>query len=453
MFSRLRSLVVLLCVFVGAVLGVPGVAGATTPAPYTPALSGVNGGSGPSSPAAFGAWRGSTAPVVNLFLPHSTWSDIANPGWGGPDNWKGSGYKVSWAVAMLPQSGGTIQAGATGAYNAYFRQLAQKLVADGQGDADIRLGWEMNGGWMSWSGVNDPTSWVAYWRQVVTAMRAVSPSLTFDWSPSDGASFDAGLLYPGDAYVDEVGMSVYDQSFTFAPSQPVQRWAEVYNGLGGRWGLAWLASFGKAHNKPLAFGEWGLSQRCDGHGGGDDTYFIQQMHTFIANNNVKFEEYFNLDPVPVSVDSAHCELHAISTGTFPQAAALYQQLWSQPFAPVVVPVTRGRTAGSSDVIRVSTNGDRSAPLALDGATLVGPVYVFAVPQGTNTLSVSFYVDRPTTSTPTHVETTAPYDLLGGTTAAAVAFDPGSLSAGTHTLTTVVKTTSGSTTTSTATFTV
>jgi hypothetical protein len=59
---------------------------------------------------------------------------------------------------MLPASGATLVEGAKGSYNATFARLAQRFVDHGQDNAIIRLGWEFNGNWYSWSDINDPQS-------------------------------------------------------------------------------------------------------------------------------------------------------------------------------------------------------------------------------------------------------------------------------------------------------
>ena len=43
--------------------------------------------------------------------------------------------------------------------------------------------------------------------------------------------------------------------------------------------------------------EWGLWQREDGHGGGDNPFFIEKMHAFITDpaNNIAYQGYFDVD--------------------------------------------------------------------------------------------------------------------------------------------------------------
>jgi hypothetical protein len=63
-------------------------------------------------------------------------------------------------------------------------------------------------------------------------------------------------------------------------------------------GLKFWSEFAQKHGKPLAFPEWGLVNGSEGHGGGDNPYFVEQMHAFIATpgNHVAFACYFDANP-------------------------------------------------------------------------------------------------------------------------------------------------------------
>ena len=94
------------------------------------------------------------------------------------------------------------------------------MVAAGQGSSIVRLGWEFNGIWFPWGAAGHAGQFVAYWRQIVTTMRAV-PGLdfTFEWNPSRG-DLGAGNLaafYPGNKYVDYVGLDVFDVEWQSYP--------------------------------------------------------------------------------------------------------------------------------------------------------------------------------------------------------------------------------------------
>ena len=398
----------------------------------------------------WGQWVGKDVAVTTAFLPDMTWKDISSWQWG-VGLYADRHHRMAWAVPMLPEIDGvSIQQGAQGDYNAYFKQLAELLVKNNQGDSIVRIGWEFNADSFQWSAKKDPASWIAYWRQIVTTMRAVpGANFEFNWSPGSGnnmGQFDSAKAYPGDAYVDIIGQSLYDHSQSFKPAQYVERWANIYNQPGG---LKWLAEFGKAHGKPVALSEWGLTKSCDGWDSGDDTYFIQKLHDYIADNDVAYESYFNHDP-------STCERHKLNTADFPKAAALYKQLWAGGFAPTVAPVTTGTPATSSTLVRVRVDSDvASAKFDLNGASLQGANYIDVnVPKST-TRSVSFYLDKAATGTPTKSEFTAPYDFGGMSPISPTALptDVSTWTPGKHTMTVVVSRYNLPTITQTASFTV
>lgn len=74
----------------------------------------------------------------------------------------------------------------------------------------LRPWWEMNGNWYPW-GRDD--AYAAAWRQMVTRIRAIAPLARFVWCPNvvwDGTSEDLGRWYPGDDYVDWMGVDGYN---------------------------------------------------------------------------------------------------------------------------------------------------------------------------------------------------------------------------------------------------
>jgi hypothetical protein len=236
------------------------------------------------------------------------------------DQWRNSGYRLVLGVPILPGgSNGTLAEGATGAYDQYFTILAQTLVKDGAANAILRLGWEFNGTWYPWSVANntDAQNFAEFWRQIVTTMRAVpGQQFNFLWNPNGGgsSSWNLELAYPGSAYVDYIGTDVYDEywgsSFT-----PQASWS---NAVTQTWGLNWLTTFSAAQGKPIAIPEWSVDYRTDGHGLGDDPYFINQFANWIAANNVAFTCIFSYN------DTAGGQDNDITDGRFPNALAAFK---------------------------------------------------------------------------------------------------------------------------------
>jgi hypothetical protein len=280
----------------------------------------------------FQQWLGQPVRYAADFITADSWRTIEKPvglkRWSYPNS-KSHPFRIVYGVPIIPYTGGSLADGASGAYNIHFRRLARALRTAGQGDATLRLGWEFSGGWYPWSVRTDDDARVfaRYWRQIVKTMRAVSPKLQFDWNPAHGwRPFNIDLAYPGNAYVDTIGMDVYDQGWQSNYTDAVARWADTVNGEGG---LAWQRDFASAKGKPISFPEWGLAWREDGHGGGDNPYFVEQMHDWIVSNNVAYHVYFDFD----APDGAH----ALLTGRFPNAAEALHAVFNGQPAPTPAP--------------------------------------------------------------------------------------------------------------------
>jgi Glycosyl hydrolase family 26 len=291
-----------------------------TPFADAAGLGFYDGQSSPTGIEATASWLGSSSSVKYAmdFIDATSWSTISNP-WQ-LSQWKGSPYTMIWGVPMLPCGAPATQCAtnasdfdevANGGANGYFQTLAQNLVSAGFGSSYIRLGWELNGTWMGWSVCNQDGSGLASWagdfvpafRNIVTSMRSVSGAhFKFMWNPLDSSNTGcpgANLenFYPGDSYVDNVSLDVYD-GIGAATSSDSARWSDMLNGVnaGGYtpvtpdaingqqfqgYGLSWLAAFGKEHDKEVGLPEWGLCSAGTNGGGGDDPYFVNQMAAWI----------------------------------------------------------------------------------------------------------------------------------------------------------------------------
>ncbi len=312
---RLGPLVACLIALAALSMALPAGAGATCP---RRALGVYRGGLNVAGARAFESWLGRDIGYAMDFLPGTNWSQLEDPSeW--VRRWSFSGYRIIFSVPIIPDSGGTLAEGAAGHYNDHFRKIAQILVAHHKAHARLRLGWEFNGDWFRWSAQQHPRQFAVYWTRIVRTMRSVpNAHFRFDWSPSAGVAPAATAnAYPGDRYVDYIGLSSYDQSWIADYRDPVARWQDFLN---RPIGLKWQRQFASAHGKPMTYPEWGLAARSDGHGGGDDPYFIQQMAQWIRNNDVAYASYFEADVGDGS--------HRLMNGQFPNAATRFKQLFS-----------------------------------------------------------------------------------------------------------------------------
>jgi hypothetical protein len=181
--------------------------------------------------------------------------------------------------------------GANGAFDSYDVQFAQNLVANGVGDAVIRLDWEANGDWgydNIGSTAQDFANWAAFWRNTVEAMRSVPGAhFRFDWTINNGyRNIPYTSYYPGDDVVDIIGDDVYDSGV-----QPTvtDRWSRI-SGQGG--GLNQLLAFAQAHGKPISIPEWGVGPTDQSLAGGDDPSYVANLAHVIATSDTAYECYF-----------------------------------------------------------------------------------------------------------------------------------------------------------------
>jgi hypothetical protein len=274
------------------------------PPPSSAAKVGVFRGTSLAEVKSYEAWLGRPVDYVVDFSTRDTWEQISDPRLL-IDEWRGSGYRIVHGLAMLPEEDptATMAAGARGEYDHYYYDLGTRLVAGGQADAILRLGWEFNLAASRWN-TRDPQEFVDYWRHVVSAMRAVpGQRFEFDWNVNNGHnSVDAMDFYPGDDVVDYVGVDVYDVSWqpdTYPyPADCDARcrtgrqdnaWRDIHDGVRG---LRFWAAFAGQHGKPLSLPEWGLWSRPDGHGGGENPAFIRRMHDYIETHDIAYQAYF-----------------------------------------------------------------------------------------------------------------------------------------------------------------
>jgi glycosyl hydrolase family 26 len=327
--SRLGRVLLLLCAVAGACAPASPASAAGTGSrtvSATPAPIGVfPGGIADRSIVTFEQTLGRSLDYAHDYINKGSWGSMATTSSWMAQRWRAAGFagRTVFTLPMLPDRGGSMRAGARGRYNQRFRQIARRLVAGGQGSSVVRIGPEFNGTWFRWTihGKGNSTRYKAYWRQIVRTMRSVEGAhFRFDWSPNGGSSWvnggkrrlRAATAYPGDAYVDYIGLDVYDQSWATHSASPTKRWQEFLTQTDG---LNWHARFAAAHGKPMTFPEWGLVKRSDGRGGGDNPYFIEQMHNWIQTHPVAYHLYFEShDP---NGD------YRVFGGTFPNAAQTF----------------------------------------------------------------------------------------------------------------------------------
>jgi hypothetical protein len=287
------------------------------------------GAADPDGIAAFDAATHTQTPIASDYLQnYNGWNGLDGAdgqlSWMFAGGWTGTPYTLSLGVPIIPRdpngnSLGTLAAGAAGNYNAIFTTLAQTLIAAGESNAYLRLGYEFDGTGSAWAAdtPTDEANFARYFQQIVTTMRAVPGAhFRFVWNPDANAFIDPGynvaLAYPGNAYVDDIGIDAYDKTWISDPT-PATEWSQTTLP-----NITAAEQFAAAQGKPLAVPEWGLVGTIDdAHGLLDDPSFVNNFTAWMKNpaNHVDYESYFNI--------SGGGDSDSITDGAYPNGLAAF----------------------------------------------------------------------------------------------------------------------------------
>jgi beta-mannanase len=220
-------------------------------------------------------------------------------------------------VDMIPQSLADVgnplsweTSCAAGDFNTYAAQLGTNLVSAGFQNSVIRLGSEMNGTWEAdfvGTTTQEQGLWATCFANEVTALRSAAGShFLIDWGPNACTqNIPYANYYPGNAYVDILGLDQYDVDCVVPNS--LVAYSTLSSEVGG---LASFEAFAASKGKPMSFPEWGLTSNP----GGDDPAYVNGIASTVKNGNFAFQEYFDV----VNGISAQ-----IDTGATPLSAAAY----------------------------------------------------------------------------------------------------------------------------------
>ncbi len=218
---------------------------------------------------------------------------------------------------------------AKGAYDEDWRTFAANAAAAGRtgDDTVVSLAHEFNGTWFVWNprevGVD---TWLACWRHVYDAIKSAS-DLRVAWvfsatantrKDGDFAIANAWDAYPGDDYVDVIGIDRYD--FQALGSSESTDWRDT---CGNSQDLCDTADYARTHGKALGVPEWSIERGKYGYG--DNPNFVKMMYGFFRDNRdvLAFENNFN--------NGGEGDWHLYPTdANNAKASARYQELWRAP---------------------------------------------------------------------------------------------------------------------------
>lgn len=306
-------------------IALPRAAGAW-PGPH--GLSGVNGDPilDAAHVAAFCAARGQQCQVAQTYTDRTSYASMTSgTGWTFTyfDDFPGAlvisqGLVPTGGEALLPRC-------AAGEFDEQWRNFGNLMVQHGRADSVVRLGWEFNEPSMPWR-ATDTQAYVQCYRHAADAIRTTNPAVILDWT-INAHNTPAGLCgglstncYPGDRYVDIVGIDNYDH-YPWSPSKAVfDRTALAPEGL------TWLYGFARQHGKLFSVGEWGVVPTGDA--GRENPDFVRWMHEWFAARApyLAYEAYFS-DCGAGGVQSSLFRTNAACVKN-PKSAEVYRSLWS-----------------------------------------------------------------------------------------------------------------------------
>lgn len=218
----------------------------------------------------------------------------------------------------------------------------------------LRFASEMNGDWTGYSG--DPAAYIKAFRYVYQASRR-APKVAMLWCPNTVPQDKIKAYYPGDAYVDWVGVNFYSVPYLDNdPSRPGQRIHPTDH-------LRFVyETFSQA--KPIAIGEWAASHESSSKGGSMITFAqtkLAQLYSALPTRypRVKMVNWYDCNNL-VQARSER-QLNNFSLTDSKQLLATYRQSIVDPYfigsdlKPAVVAyqkATKSIVLGPGDQVRI-----------------------------------------------------------------------------------------------------
>jgi len=241
----------------------------------------------------------------------------------------------------------------------YLRGWAQ-ACANYQGPIFLRFASEMNGDWEAWSG--DPDLYIAKWRMVYDLIHRVAPNVIMVWCPFATPKSTIPLYYPGDQYVDWVGINVY--SVVWHNGSTSRRAVDnALQHLAFAYGLY-------ADRKPIAVCEYAATHYCEAEKAATTEFAIGQMRGMYEAIQTRFPRVKMINWFSVDAANEGLAHNDYALTTDPMVLQAYRTLiGSAHFLSAVVDgegrvIAGGPGGGTGGGPAAGTLPQTSVPLAL-----------------------------------------------------------------------------------------
>lgn len=276
----------------------------------------------PAGVEAFNDWLGRPADYILVFQGFKSWTDYTGSIEHFFRAYEGFDTPKIWSIG-LNVTGTTLKQAASGAFDGHYAKAARELAAGSPADQPIlvRPGHEFNiAGQYPWEVIQsgDWSDYRAAFQRLVRAFRKVSPRFRFIWNPnwtsSSKPQFDVEQAYPGDAYVDYVGLDHY-LSAQYSDADPNVAFSYARNLT---YGFAWQVAFAHAHGKLPCLTEFGLDR--------DEPAWVDLMHGWLVDNGYAFAGYWNANAAFSS---------KLSDGSYPNSGERFIADFGSPPQPLL----------------------------------------------------------------------------------------------------------------------
>ena len=172
----------------------------------------------------------------------------------------------------------------------YLREFAKKAREAGV-PIFLRFASEMNGTWAAYSG--DPQKYIEKWRLVHDVMEEEAPNVIMVWTVFTFPQATIKKYYPGDEYVDWVGVNIYNvvyhnnnKNFSAWHEDPLELLDYVYDNY--------------SHKKPIQISEFGATHYTTTDGKYYEDFAIDKISRMYNGLKTKYPRvksifYFNVN--------------------------------------------------------------------------------------------------------------------------------------------------------------
>ena len=297
-----------------------------------------------------------------------------------------------------------------GTYDADYKGIVDGWANAGFKTMELRLGYEMDGGFMPWSMGNDAATqgdWVKAFQHLSTLMhgeaKADGVTAKVVWNPGTAtqSTLSVQAAYPGDAYVDVISLDNYSPLYpkgyydwakndgTVDPdiqtwwANPINRdhfWShpngDQYfpNGRDNGFGMEDAIAMAKAHGKPLALSETGAGGDGTTTGPSDEAEFPKWLASELASAQAQGVAIDHVNIWDARLSDGNWDFSSPGAGK-PLEAAAWAKYFGAGSSPMVQPAT--------DTLKLSLSedawqGDAQAIITIDGKTVGATVTVTAL---------------------------------------------------------------------------